>query len=425
MAVAHLLYGEPCEYRVLKCMEMFSQESSTLSALRERMDDLKAQLERCQKEYDRVRQEEFKEAVKRFLDEFNIRTIEDLNKAAMKLRGMNPDIVKEAARNIRAQEAAPVAAHEAPKQEAPYETYYKPSKEPARVSRKTSSERVEKLAEDVKSILPEHMIRKDVPAHKEAASEEKVEVFFDEKDLPDLTPAEGKPTKEPEEAVQEPFTVDAIVPEGASDAEPYADAEVHHEEAKEPVTEAKKPADSFTAEESFDLGDDEIDMNWDFGDENGDVQEVEEAPVDEVPVKKVPSDVPPMSDDEINALADKIGKVSLSDEQVAALRNKVVVVRAANKLSHALLIANQELDPSMPMKDVSMLFDYDPAAMKDTSIREKYQEADKMIAVLDENISEKNTPKAYASYAEFKDFPDFIRNRAMTLVAMEIEEYFS
>ena len=412
-------------------MEMFSQDSSKSRALKARMDELKAQLEKTQKEYDRVRQEEFKEAVRRFLDEFNIRTIEDLNNAAMKLRGMKPEIVKEAARNIRAQETVSEMPHK--DDIGVRKSYYRPSREPSYASRKVASESLEKLAETTKSLFTEKTARKEEPAREESPVEEKTEIFFDDTE----EAAEDAKVSEQPERDAEPGHEDGA--ESETPADDHADpglipemiddaVDPSVEETAEPVTDEKSEAgpDTFAKTDSFDLGDDDIDMNWDFGDDDDDnSKEIEPADAEPAPAKAEDEMAEPMTEADIDTLSDELGKIELSDEQVAALRNKVVVVRAANKLTHALFKAEQELDPSMLAKDVSALFDYDPAVMRGTSIREKYQEADKMIAALDGNITEQNTPEAYPVYAEFKDFPDFIRNRAMTLVAMEIEEYFA
>lgn len=402
-------------------MEVFSQDVSSKSReLKAKMEDLKAQLARCQEEYNRAKQEEFREAVRRFLDEFNIRTIEDLNNAAMKLRGMRPEIVKEAARSIRENDI-PAATASEPKPEK--KTYFMPSEEPDYSSRKIAPER-------------------------KPAADKQVETFFDDtvKESPSK-PAMQRYTKEINEAVQRDKEMDLettglnldsdkpVEPEKSVE-EPVA--QLHEEENKpavvsEPDEKTEAPErDELPAkkEDDFDLSDDDLDMNWDFGDDDEDKEEPEPEAVaeDSHPVEEKQSDVPlagDLSDEDIEQMADKLENIVLSDDQIAALRNKAVVVRAANKLSKALFTAEKELDTSMPQKDVCSLYDYDSATMQGTNIRAKYQAADKMISVLDKNITEDNAPQAYGLYTEFKDFPDFIRNRAMTLVAKEIEEYFA
>lgn len=406
-------------------MQMFSQDSNRSDALKAKMDDLKAQLAKCQEEYNRVRQEEFKEAVKRFLEEFNIRTIEDLNNAAMKLRGMKPEIVKEAARNIREQEATRNIPQYEPDHK---DSVYRPSREHISATMNEAAGRTKKLAESAKTIFAQKPAQNDglIPELDPAKTDNKVEVFFDEVEEKmdtsnDVDAAESSAHEEDAMQEVEPATPDEIL----MDVGTESSAEEPTMAAVEREAEIKDSDDTFAKTESFDLDDDAIDMNWDFGDESDTEEKSKDTSIEEPAAKD--ADVKEhvlLSDADIDEIADELDKIELSDEQVMALRNKVIVVRAAHKLSRALLTAQQELDPSMPAKDVSMLFDYDPAAMKGTSIREKYREADKMIAALDDKITEQNTPKAYLIYVEFKDFPDFIRNRAMTLVAMEIEEYF-
>lgn len=397
-------------------MENFNQSFSGRSdALKQRMDELKAQLEKCKEEYEQVRREEFREAVRRFLEEFHIETIEDLNRAAMKLRGMNPEIVKEAARNIRGKDVSraqgmPVLPKSARYEKTEPDHVFKQEK-PAGREIPAAEETIVRAAEDVPVKAAEETPHEDVQekdsffapdelpdAEPPKAEDHHVETFFDEE------PAAEPPAEEKEEVHEETPV-----------AEPAA--EEADEPSQEPVSEPQ-PAEK---EDDFDLNDEDFDMDWDFGDD--DSEKADSAPAEEEAKEDAPQKE--LTAEDIADLAAKIGRVQLSDEQVGALRSKQPVVRAAGKLLQSILTAKQELAPSMKLNEISTLYDYNPDAMQSGSTRDKYKEADRLISVLDENITENDTPEAYPAYQEFKGFPDFIRSRAMTLVAMEIEAYFA
>lgn len=408
-------------------MENFSQNLSGKSdALRQRMDELKAQLAKCQEEYERVRREEFKEAVRRFLEEFHIETIEDLNNAAMKLRGMHPEIVKEAAKDIRAKEGVKAASADV-----------KPSDASISAIKRYAAE-IPQMAQAAKEHLPHvnreearerlfDAIRKDAP---EMPVREKTSAPAPQEDAFDQAPEApvAEPVKEETPAFEErqPDHVETFLDETedapAEEAEeptPVSDAEPAVEEAP---AEEKKEAPA-SKEDDFDFSDDSFDMNWDFGDDE-DAPANEVKPAEEAPAQEETS-VQPLSEEKIASLVDDIEQVDLDDEQIAAFRKKQPVVRAAGRLLKALFTAEQELDPTMALKDVTTLYDYNPAAMQSGSSRDKYKEADRLISVLSGNITEADTPKAYADYEEFKNFPDFIQSRAMALAAMEIDAYFA
>lgn len=408
-------------------MENFSQNLSGKSdALRQRMDELKAQLAKCQEEYERVRREEFKEAVRRFLEEFHIETIEDLNNAAMKLRGMHPEIVKEAAKDIRAKEGVKAASADV-----------KPSDASISAIKRYAAE-IPQMAQAAKEHLPHvnreearerlfDAIRKDAP---EMPVREKTPAPAPQEDAFDQAPEApvAEPVKEETPAFEErqPDHVETFLDETedapAEEAEepaPVSDAEPAVEEAP---AEEKKEAPA-SKEDDFDFSDDSFDMNWDFGDDE-DAPANEVKPAEEAPAQEETS-VQPLSEEKIASLVDDIEQVDLDDEQIAAFRKKQPVVRAAGRLLKALFTAEQELDPTMALKDVTTLYDYNPAAMQSGSSRDKYKEADRLISVLSGNITEADTPKAYADYEEFKNFPDFIQSRAMALAAMEIDAYFA
>lgn len=390
------------------------------------MDELKAQLAKCQEEYERVRREEFKEAVRRFLEEFHIETIEDLNNAAMKLRGMHPEIVKEAAKDIRAKEGVKAASADV-----------KPSDASISAIKRYAAE-IPQMAQTAKEHLPHvnreearerlfDAIRKDAPA---MPVREKTPAPASQEDAFDQAPEApvAEPVKEEAPAFEErqPDHVETFLDETedapAEEAEepaPVSDAEPAVEEAP---AEEKKEAPA-SKEDDFDFSDDSFDMNWDFGDDE-DAPANDAKPAEEAPAQEETS-VQPLSEEKIASLVDDIEQVDLDDEQIAAFRKKQPVVRAAGRLLKALFTAEQELDPTMALKDVTTLYDYDPAAMQSGSSRDKYKEADRLISVLSGNITEADTPKAYADYEEFKNFPDFIQSRAMALAAMEIDAYFA
>lgn len=396
-------------------MENFNQSFSGKSdALKQRMDELKAQLEKCKEEYEQARREEFREAVRRFLEEFHIETIEDLNRAAMKLRGMNPEIVKEAARNIRGKDVS--RAQGMPVLPKPHygkaetDSVFKQEK-PVERETPAAEETIVKTTEDVPAKAAEEAPHEDVQekgpffdpdelpdAEPPKTEDHHVETFFDEE------PAAEPPAEEKEEIHEEAPVAEAAAEEG-------------NEPSQEPVSEPQ----SAEKEDDFDLNDEDFDMDWDFGDD--DSEKVDDAPAEEGAKEDAPQKE--LTAEDIADLTAKIGRVQLSDEQVGALRSKQPVVRAAGKLLQSILTAKQELAPSMKLNEISSFYDYNPDAMQSGSTRDKYKEADRLISVLDENITESDTPEAYPAYQEFKGFPDFIRSRAMTLVAMEIEAYFA
>lgn len=407
-------------------MENFSQNLSGKSdALRQRMDELKAQLAKCQEEYERVRKEEFKEAVRRFLEEFHIETIEDLNNAAMKLRGMHPEIVKEAAKNIREKEGIKAASADPKPSNTSIPAIKRYAEEIPQMAQAAREHLSHVNREDARERLFD-AIRKDTPAEpvKEAAPAPALqEDAFDK--APEAPVAE--PVKEEASAFEErqPDHVETFLDEEektpAEEPAPVADAEPAPVVEESPAKEEKEAPAS--KEDDFDFSDDSFDMNWDFGDDE-DSSANDEKPTEEVPVQEK-SSVKPLSEEEITSLVEGIEQVDLDDEQIAAFRKKQPVVRAAGRLLKALFTAEQELDPTMAPKDVVSLYDYDSAAMQSGSSRDKYKEADRLISVLSGNITETDTPKAYADYEEFKDFPDFIQSRAMALAAMEIDAYFA
>ena len=409
-------------------MENFIQNLSGKSdALRQRMDELKAQLAKCQEEYERVRREEFKEAVRRFLEEFHIETIEDLTNAAMKLRGMHPEIVKEAAKDIRAKEGVKAASADVKPSDASISAIKRYAAEIPQMAQAAKEHLPHVNREDARDRLFD-AIRKDAPvmpvrqeAKQEAPAPTPQEDAFDQ--APEAPAAE--PVKEEAPAFEErqPDHVETFLDETedapVEEPAPISDAEPAVEEAP---AEEKKEAPA-SKEDDFDFSDDSFDMNWDFGDDE-DAPANGAKPAEEAPVKEEPS-VKPLSEEEITSLVDGIEQVDLDDEQIAAFRKKQPVVRAAGRLLKALFTAEHELDPTMAPKDVTTLYDYDPAAMQSGSSRDKYKEADRLISVLSGNITESDTPKAYADYEEFKNFPDFIQSRAMALAAMEIDAYFA
>lgn len=390
------------------------------------MDELKAQLAKCQEEYERARREEFKEAVRRFLEEFHIETIEDLNNAAMKLRGMHPEIVKEAAKDIRAKEGVKAASADAKPNDASISAIKRYAAEIPQMAQAAKEHLPHVNREDARERLFD-AIRKDAPAmpvrEKTPAPAPQEDAFDQASEAP-----VAEPVKEEAPAFEErqPDHVETFLDETedapAEEAEepaPVSDAEPVVEEAP---AEEKKEAPA-SKEDDFDFSDDSFDMNWDFGDDE-DAPANDAKPAEEAPVKEKPS-VKPLSEEEITSLVDGIEQVDLDDEQIAAFRKKQPVVRAAGRLLKALFTAEQELDPTIAPKDVTTLYDYDPAAMQSGSSRDKYKEADRLISVLSGNITEADTPKAYADYEEFKNFPDFIQSRAMALAAMEIDAYFA
>lgn len=407
-------------------MENFSQNLSGKSdALRQRMDELKAQLAKCQEEYERVRKEEFKEAVRRFLEEFHIETIEDLNNAAMKLRGMHPEIVKEAAKNIREKEGVKAASADPKPNNASIPAIKRYAAEIPQMAQAAREHLPHVSREDARERLFD-AIRKDAPAmpvREEAPAPASQEDAFDK--APEAPVAEPVKEEAPVFEERQPDHVETFLDEEektpVEDPAPVADEEPVPVVEEAPAAEEKEAPAS--KEDDFDFSDDSFDMNWDFGDDE-DSPANDEKPAEEAPVQEEPS-VKPLSEEEIASLVEGIEQVDLDDEQIAAFRKKQPVVRAAGRLLKALFTAEQELDPTMAPKDVVSLYDYDSAAMQSGSSRDKYKEADRLISVLSGNITETDTPKAYADYEEFKDFPDFIQSRAMALAAMEIDAYFA
>lgn len=445
---------------------MFHVEmSARTKELKAEMDSLKAKLAKCQEEFDKARQEEFRTAVKRFLEEFNIKTIEDLNEVAMKLRGMRPEIVKEAAREIRKTDTIESTKNDAGEQDA---TRYKKvgigrDKQSTLQNRRfptdfkrsnkgylhhidaenhlTKDEQPEKVSvADTSAVFREtlEMPTTVVPeAHPEPEhAPEKIETFFNDEADDESQSVEASDVNPDKTNVIPPIDDLREASEPDEDQHRMHEAEPSHMPVTdpEPVEHIKK-SDNF----DFDLDDnDDFDMNWDFGDED-------EAPADESSYGdqslEPSADTTTKAEEEpsVETIADRVNTDTIYDEtydltvkiagadlagdpQGDSLRRKEPVARASKKLIQAALIATKEIDPAQDYAKAADLFAVNVKA--GATVKERLAIAGEQITAMEQNISAKDTPLAAPLFDEFISFPDFVRARAMVLAAAEFKAFF-
>ena len=120
------------------------------------------------------------------------------------------------------------------------------------------------------------------------------------------------------------------------------------------------------------------------------------------------------------AFADKVEKAAPANDVVAKLKKNPSVVTAERILAKAVYAAAQELDLKSDYEGLFMISK--PIDFAKDSRKNRDAKASKMLAALDANVNRKNTPKAMKYMDDFKIFPTFIQQYAITLLSSDIKK---